>query len=270
MRGRWLGPTVPSRIVREGILDSDRVNALDFPAEVFYRRLMSKVDDHGLYDARPEVLKSHLYPVNGARVRETDISRWMAACQKAGLIVLYSHAGKPYLQMLDTKWPARSEPKYPLPTTVNSCEQLLATVPVVVGVVEDVVVVDAPRKRGKQPKVSMPEGFGISARVRAWAKEKGHDRLEERLEHFKGKARANGYTYADWDEAFMGAIRDDWAKLPKSAPSAVPRGKPPESSESPLQKAVNRARHDMHLGLIDGAECERQIQEATERYRSAH
>lgn len=260
---------MPSRIVREGILDSDRVNALDFPAEVFYRRLMSKVDDHGLYDARPEVLKSHLYPVNGARVRETDISRWMAACQKAGLIVLYSHAGKPYLQMLDTKWPARSEPKYPLPTAANTCEQPLTPVPVVVGVVEDVGVV-GPRKRGKQPKVSMPADFGISERVRKWAAEKGHDRLDERFEHFVGKARANGYTYADWDEGFMGAIRDDWAKLPKAAPSAVPRGKPAGPSESPLERAVAWARQQHSYGAIDAAERDRLIGEATAKHREAH
>lgn len=265
---------MPSRIVREGILDSDRVNSLDFPAEVFYRRLMSKVDDHGLYDARLEVLKSHLYPVNGARVRETDISRWMAACQKAGLIVLYSVAGKPYLQMLDTKWPARSEPKFPLQTVENNCSQPETDVPVVVvvDVVEDVVVGGTPRKRGKQPKVSMPEGFGISDRVRKWAAEKGYSRLDERLEHFIGKARANGYTYADWDEALMGAVRDDWAKLAdKPDPSARrPTPSPAGPSETPLEKAVNWARQQCRMGVIDAAERDRQIAEATNRYRGAH
>lgn len=263
---------MPSRIIREGILDSDRVNALDFPAEVFYRRLMSKVDDHGLYDARLEVLKSHLYPVRGARVRETDISRWMAECQKAGLIALYMSAGKPYLQMLDTKWTARSEPKYPLPTPANNCSQPETGVPVVVvvDVVEDVVVGTTPRRRGKQPKVPMPEGFAISDRVRKWADEKGHDRLEERLEHFKGKALANGYAYADWDEAFMGAIRDDWAKLPKGAPSAVPRGKPAGPSETPLERAIAWARQQHSFGAIDQPERDRLIAEATEKHRSAH
>ena len=43
---------MPNRIIREGILSSDRVDQLDPPAEVFYRRLMSKVDDHGLFDGR--------------------------------------------------------------------------------------------------------------------------------------------------------------------------------------------------------------------------
>lgn len=64
-----------------------------------------------------------------------------------------------------------------------------------------------PRKRG------IPPDFGISDRVRAWASEKGYDRLPEHLEHFRNKAVAKAYTYADWDEGFMGAIREDWARL---------------------------------------------------------
>lgn len=131
---------MPTRLLREGILTSDRVDTLDPPAEVFYRRLMSKVDDHGLYDARPSILRSMLYPLRVDRVREADISRWMAACQKAGLIALYQHDGKPYLQMLRTGWQARSEAKFPLPAE-NTCLQPQTPVAVFgVGVVvEDVV-----------------------------------------------------------------------------------------------------------------------------------
>lgn len=69
-----------------------------------------------------------------------------------------------------------------------------------------------PRKRGTR-KIPLPPDFAISDRVRQWASERGHTRLEERFEHFVGKARANAYAYADWDEALMGAIRDDWARL---------------------------------------------------------
>lgn len=143
---------MPNRIIREGILTSDRVDQLDAPAEVFYRRLMSKVDDHGLYDARPAVLRSTLYPLRVDRVREADISRSLAACQSAGLIALYQHAGKPYLQMLDTRWQARSEAKYPLPSDdelragENTCAQPLATAPVfVVGVGDVDVTPKAPK-----------------------------------------------------------------------------------------------------------------------------
>lgn len=62
-------------------------------------------------------------------------------------------------------------------------------------------------------KRALPPDFAISDRVREWAADKGHEQLQFRLEHFIGKAKAKGYAYADWDEAFMGAIRDDWAGL---------------------------------------------------------
>ena len=118
---------MPSRLVREGILTSERVDQLDPNAEVFYRRLMSKVDDHGLYDARLSILRTSLYPLRVDRVREADISRWIAACVTAGLIALYAHDGKPYLQMLDTRWTTRSEPKYPLPPDDLSSSRSCAT-----------------------------------------------------------------------------------------------------------------------------------------------
>lgn len=130
---------MPTRLLREGILTSDRVNLLDAAEEVFYRRLMSKVDDHGLYDARPSILRASLYPLKLDRVREADISRWIAACVKAGLIVLYEADGKQLLCLLNTSWDKRSKPKYPLPPE-NICKQVL-TVPskstVVVVVDED-------------------------------------------------------------------------------------------------------------------------------------
>lgn len=268
---------MPSRIIREEILTSSRIEQLDPPAEVFYRRLLSKVDDHGLYDARPSILRASLFPLRIDRVREADCTRWMAACQKAGLIALYSHAGNPYLKVMNTRWVARSEPKYPQPPTdVNSCAQVKTDVPVVVGVVEDVVVVDTPRKRGKPSKVPMPEDFGISGRVREWAAEKGHNRLDEHLDSFKRKCSANGYRYVDWDAAFMEAIRGDWAKLTNGhgngsiAPSVIQAKTVKEAmkpSETPLERDLNLIRHDHHFGHIDTAERDRRIAEATQKHR---
>lgn len=107
---------MPNRIIRPGINDSERVNTLGWPEEVFYRRLLNLVDDHGLCDARPQKLRADLYPLRLDRVREADISRWLTACEKAGLIVLYEAAGKPYLWVLDTRWQVRSEPKFPPPS----------------------------------------------------------------------------------------------------------------------------------------------------------
>lgn len=118
---------MPNRIIRSGINSSEKVNLLDWPEEVFYRRLLNAVDDHGLFDARPSILRATLYPLRVDRVREADISRWLAACEKAGLILLYCAAEKPYLQITNTQWKSRSEPKYPLPpTSSGNCLQLRA------------------------------------------------------------------------------------------------------------------------------------------------
>lgn len=73
----------------------------------------------------------------------------------------------------------------------------------------------APKKEKASSSKPTPldDSFSVSERVEAWAKEKGHSRLPDHLESFKSKCRAKGYTYVDWDSAFMEAIRGDWAKL---------------------------------------------------------
>lgn len=130
---------MPSRLLREGILESTAVNGLSFPAEVFYRRLMSVVDDFGRFDGRPAVLRGRLYALKLDTVREADISRWIAECEKAGLIALYTVQQKPYLLFLKLG-PARAkQSKFPAPpaqaedapgqsASANDCERLHADV----------------------------------------------------------------------------------------------------------------------------------------------
>jgi hypothetical protein len=60
----------------------------------------------------------------------------------------------------------------------------------------------------------IPDNFNISERVIKWANEKGYRDLEKHFEHFVILAQAKGYTYTDWDAAFMNAIRNNWAKVP--------------------------------------------------------
>lgn len=108
---------MPSRILREGILSSDRVNSLSVAAEVFYRRLMSVVDDFGRFDGRPSLLRVSCYPLRVDAVREADLSRWIAECVKAGLLVLYAVDGKHYLEIQDFKQQTRAKSKYPPPSS---------------------------------------------------------------------------------------------------------------------------------------------------------
>ena len=118
---------MPNRIIREAILSSEKMALLAWPEEVFYRRLQSIVDDFGRYEANPQLLRARCYPLQTDAVRVTDISRWMAACQTAGLILNYAVQGKQYLEVLNFGQQQRSTSKYPGPESAdNSCNHLLA------------------------------------------------------------------------------------------------------------------------------------------------
>lgn len=105
---------MPNRYLRDGILDSDPVNSLSWEAEVFYRRLMSAVDDFGRFDGRISILRSRLYALK-PNVRDTDISHWIAACVKAGLIAVYQVGGKPYILFHKLGDARAKSSKYPPP-----------------------------------------------------------------------------------------------------------------------------------------------------------
>lgn len=116
---------MPSRIIREGILSSERINALKPLSELFYRRLMSVVDDFGRFSANPTLLRSSCYPLLIDDVKEVDITKHLAACVDVGLIVAYEVDHKKYLQMLDFRQQRRAEKsKYPEPPQQGSCDQM--------------------------------------------------------------------------------------------------------------------------------------------------
>lgn len=105
---------MPDRLVRTGILTSDSVNKLSWSGEVFYRRLMNVVDDFGRYDGRHEILRSQLYPLKLGTVSASDISSWIAECEKAGIVRSYTVNGRGYIEIIKfnqrlraakSKWP---------------------------------------------------------------------------------------------------------------------------------------------------------------------
>ena len=105
---------MPNRIIREGILTSNRIAQLTPLAELFYRRLMSVVDDFGRYTANPTLLRAFCYPLKLDSVKEDSIMKHLAECVGAELIVLYTVEGKEYLEMRDFKQQVRAkDSKYP-------------------------------------------------------------------------------------------------------------------------------------------------------------
>jgi len=118
---------MPNRILREGIIDSEAVNSLSEGAEVFYRRLMSVVDDFGRFDGRIAILRGRLYALQFDRVREASLVRWITECETANLVRRYEHNCKPYLLLHKLGEPRAKNSKFPPPPAeLEQCLQMHA------------------------------------------------------------------------------------------------------------------------------------------------
>lgn len=107
--------SMPNRILREGILTSERVASLNWAEEVFFRRLMSVVDDYGRYTANPKLIRAACYPLIIDKVSDADVGKWLAKCAEAALVSVYPATdGKRYLQINNFRQQTRSAAsKYP-------------------------------------------------------------------------------------------------------------------------------------------------------------
>jgi hypothetical protein len=105
------------RLIRGGILTSDKINALSWACECFYRRVLSLVDDYGNYDGRLEIIRSNAYPLKLNQVSTADIAKWLDESVSAGLISCYEVVDKSYLHLHDfnqrLKKYKRKFPPYP-------------------------------------------------------------------------------------------------------------------------------------------------------------
>jgi hypothetical protein len=95
---------------------SEKMKGISVHSERFFTRLIMKVDDHGCFYADESLLKASLFPFLLDGIREADILRWTAECEKAGLIVVYEHDSKKYLQIKDFRQRLdKARSKFPLP-----------------------------------------------------------------------------------------------------------------------------------------------------------
>jgi hypothetical protein len=107
---------MPNRILRDGILTSERVNELDDRTEVFYRRLMSVVDDFGRYYAKPELIICAAYPLRMHSICVADVQQMLSTCVARKLTEVYEIDGKRYLQITDFRQQIRAKAsKFPGP-----------------------------------------------------------------------------------------------------------------------------------------------------------
>lgn len=216
---------MPIRLLREGILSSPRVIQLTWPAEVFYRRLMSVVDDFGRYHATPMLLRAGCYPLQLDKVSDTDIGRWLEEARNAGLIRVFESGGMEYLELLDFRQQLRAK-KSKFPTPLADAKQLPSTCladasQLLTKTDSDSDAKTGPRKRRRSPETPLSADFKLSERVLKWGNERGYSPaiLRDHYEHFILAASAKGYTYANWDSALIKAITKDWAGIGKGRSS---------------------------------------------------
>ena len=127
---------MPNRYIREDAIESEAVNSVGWMCEVFYRRLLNRVDDFGRFTANPALLRASIFPLRLDLVSEADIEKLKHECEQAGLIFRYTSGGKEYL--IVNKWEKGRAKKsnYPDPppdvcermqTYVYRCSQMLPT-----------------------------------------------------------------------------------------------------------------------------------------------
>lgn len=111
---------MPNRIVREGILTSPKMARLGWAEEVFFRRLMSVVDDFGRYYADPGLLRAACYPRQLSKVSDPDVVKWTQCAEEAGLVRVYpAEDGERYVEILNFGQQVRAKAsKFPNPPSV--------------------------------------------------------------------------------------------------------------------------------------------------------
>lgn len=130
---------MPNRYVRESAIESEKVDRLSWPAEVFYRRLINRVDDFGRFTANLELLRASLFPLRVNKVPAVDVGKWLSDCETADLVSTWKgNDGKHYLVMHRWEQGRAKSSRYPEPpeairsrlsTDANIFQQAFTNVP---------------------------------------------------------------------------------------------------------------------------------------------
>jgi len=184
---------MPNRILRDGILTSERVNSLSCGAELLYRRLMSVVDDYGRYHGHPEIIRASCYPLQLSKVSQAAVVQNLRELEAAGLAVQYEAEGKRLVEISNFGQRQRSPSKFPAPPA--SPGRAVDPEP------DD----ERPAKQARKTKTKMTEHWTPSGSVESWAKGRGFyagGALERELEKFRNHFIAKGELRADWNASF--------------------------------------------------------------------
>lgn len=205
------------RTIKPEFFTSEDIVSLSPLARLLYIASWCEADREGRLTWKPRTMKLRYFPAD-----DCDIDALARELVASGLVIPYGE-GLAYIPSFGAHQhvnPRETQSKLPEPDASARVSDASLPVSDAQGGREgkgregkERASQREPRKRAPT-KTTIPENFGVSDQVRKWASEKGHSRIEQHLESFRGKARAKGYTYADWDAAFMEAVRENWASLP--------------------------------------------------------
>lgn len=109
---------MPNRVLRDGLLTSDVIQGLTLPAETFYVHLLLKLDDFGRKEYT-KALKAEVFPCRD--IRDADVARLLAECEKAGAVRRYEQHGKRYMVVPKVDQPRAKASKFPQPPSGVEC-----------------------------------------------------------------------------------------------------------------------------------------------------
>ena len=123
---------MPKRILSDGVLTSETINALSAEEELFFYRLLLVVDDFGRFDARPTVIRARCYPMRVDAISTDMVAAWLHALVAAELVQLYrGEDQREYLVL--SKWKKHqriraAKSKFPAPPedACNNSQQVAA------------------------------------------------------------------------------------------------------------------------------------------------
>jgi hypothetical protein len=108
---------MPTRMLREGFVTSERIGALSDDAFRFYFSLFALVDDYGCIEWSPLALRGKLFPYAEPQKSTVEMRELLEKCLKGPrpLILFYEVNGKSYIQIQEFDQRKQSKPKCPLP-----------------------------------------------------------------------------------------------------------------------------------------------------------
>lgn len=109
---------MPNRVIKESICASDTLASISAEAERLFFRLTVKVDDFGLYEGRPKIVRANCFAAMLDQVSEDDVDQWLSELETVGLIQQYTIDGKRFLKL--STWDKHQrrrakDSKYPQP-----------------------------------------------------------------------------------------------------------------------------------------------------------